>query len=484
MTVLSDSALATLAGVPVRVIRAIQRVESSGNPRAVRFETRLFRERTGITIEGTARSTFEQAYRVDARAAVESSSWGLYQVLGAALIRLFGSPAAGVQAFDADPRSVSDRLLVEWFRSRPRAQVAANESNWPELARLYNGSATSPWLGRFLSFLEPEQAVGLGIAGTLMLAGAGWAAFRLYKGLPVVPNLRGLGDAPGVLVEYETKPRAGRRPAPAICERLTVRVENQCQSKDSTCELRATARGTTGRTLARLVGWYSKRDKTPVTVEWASAIDGGDSLRISSLSEDLSGCGVGTRLYEAMAKAACELGRPMQSDKERFRSSDTFWRKQEAKGRAEWVGEDRSLFRPGDDRQARGQFVISDPCTHAGDLGDPRGYIRKPKPAKDYREAEFWREARQGDGVFKKGWSKESVDRAVAESLKRRAPAAPPSRRKGPPTDEEVRAYWAKVRAEQRAAQAPARPAPKRPEVDADEAHYVGAKHHTIRYGV
>jgi len=165
-----NSALAAQAGVPADVLSAIQKIESSGRANAVRFETRLFRERTGQTIEGSSRAVFEQAFRINARAAVESSSFGLYQVLGGALIRLYGSPEAGLRAFDANPARVSDQLLVAWFQSRPQAQEAAREGNWTELARLYNGSSTTPWLGRFQRALAEVRGGAGGIHPALGFA--------------------------------------------------------------------------------------------------------------------------------------------------------------------------------------------------------------------------------------------------------------------------------------------------------------------------
>lgn len=177
---MSDATLAAQAGIPVAVMRAIKAIESSGNPRAVRFETRLFARDAGITVEGHSRDAFERAFAIDPERAVTSTSWGLYQVLGRPLITLYGSPAAGVRAFDANPRDVSDRLLVEWFKSRPAARAAANNGDYRELARLYNGSSTSPWYGRFMEALG--AAGGVGGAGLTLAAAAGFAAWFYFRG--------------------------------------------------------------------------------------------------------------------------------------------------------------------------------------------------------------------------------------------------------------------------------------------------------------
>jgi hypothetical protein len=49
------------------------------------------------------------------------------------------------------------------------------------------------------------------------------------------------------------------------------------------------------------------------------------------------GCGVGTRLYEALAREACDRGVRLRSDSSRSTYSEGFWKKQEGKGRAEQV---------------------------------------------------------------------------------------------------------------------------------------------------
>jgi hypothetical protein len=163
-------------------MKAIRKIESSGNPRAVRFETRLFHEKTGTTIEGHARAQFEQASLANPVAAMESTSFGLYQVLGRALIELYGSPARGLAAFDANPRDVSDRLLVKWFQGRPAAREAANTGDYHELALRYNGSATSPWYTRFMLALEEVSTTGSGGLAAMFLAlGLGWAAWRVWR---------------------------------------------------------------------------------------------------------------------------------------------------------------------------------------------------------------------------------------------------------------------------------------------------------------
>jgi hypothetical protein len=53
------------------------------------------------------------------------------------------------------------------------------------------------------------------------------------------------------------------------------------------------------------------------------------------VANDLQRCGIGTQLYERLAKIACARGFNMASDTSRSRYSEGFWRKQRTKGRAQ-----------------------------------------------------------------------------------------------------------------------------------------------------
>ena len=147
------------AGIPGAVLEAFRRVESNGKPAAVRFEPHIFL-RLAPDLRGkvpytrakyvwstvsseTDRAAFDHAASLDAEAAVKATSWGLFQVLGSHLLDLYdGDPVAAVEAFDADPESVSDKLVAKWFAANPRARYAANKEpiDWHTLARCYNGS--------------------------------------------------------------------------------------------------------------------------------------------------------------------------------------------------------------------------------------------------------------------------------------------------------------------------------------------------------
>lgn len=160
---MTDQELATLAGIPLRLLLAIRSVESSGRTRAVRFEPHVFHRRTARrfttsqvpwTRSGrpgkeavsyvpseTNRAAFERAFRYDPTAAVQSSSWGAYQVLGEHLLSATGlDPARAVAAFDAEPERVGREMFVSWMRANENAQRYANALNIEALAEIYNGS--------------------------------------------------------------------------------------------------------------------------------------------------------------------------------------------------------------------------------------------------------------------------------------------------------------------------------------------------------
>ena len=160
---MTDQELATLAGIPLRLLLAIRSVESAGRVRAVRFEPHVFHRRTSNrfslsqvpwTRSGrpgkpavsyvpseTNRAAFERAFRYDPTAAVQSSSWGAYQVLGEHLLSVTGlDPTRAVAAFDAEPERISREMFVSWMRANANARRAANAGNIEALAAIYNGS--------------------------------------------------------------------------------------------------------------------------------------------------------------------------------------------------------------------------------------------------------------------------------------------------------------------------------------------------------
>ena len=153
-------------GIPVDLLSAFVLVESAGRPGAVRFEPHLAHRKLGdrarvipwspqsdqkkwsLVRAETNREAFDAALGMNddddwKEAIVESSSFGLFQVLGGALLRLFpGDPDEAVSAFDEDPEVISFALVADWFRRSPRG-LAAAKTDPPDIRRLvraYNGS--------------------------------------------------------------------------------------------------------------------------------------------------------------------------------------------------------------------------------------------------------------------------------------------------------------------------------------------------------
>ena len=239
----TDQELAESAGIPLRILLAIRAVESGGRTRAVRFEPHVFHARTGsnptcrnapsrcttaqiraaarpdylsaipwtpsgragrpsVSYVGseTNRAAFERAFRLDPAAAVRSTSWGEYQVLGGHLLSTQGgTPAQAVAAFDRDPASVGRAMLVSWFADDATSRALAQRGDVEALAERYNGS--QEWgvaLRRALERLpadlstvansttrvvtEHPVAAGAGLALGVTVLGAGAAfAWWAYK---------------------------------------------------------------------------------------------------------------------------------------------------------------------------------------------------------------------------------------------------------------------------------------------------------------
>jgi len=85
-----------------------------------------------------------------------------------------------------------------------------------------------------------------------------------------------------------------------------------------------------------------------LSVAWSSLLEGGENLT-GSRATDFRRCGVGPRLYEAVAEYACKNDLTMTSDRTLYPNSRAFWERQREKGRAEY------------DEKAR-RFVVIDAC--------------------------------------------------------------------------------------------------------------------------
>jgi hypothetical protein len=109
---------------------------------------------------------------------------------------------------------------------------------------------------------------------------------------------------------------------PALsCANLTIaRTHKSSYGDDVVIEARDAGRRQVGVIAANHIG-----DPLGLQVSWIKVDD------------RLHRCGVATRLYAAMAKAACDAGGVLSSDVLRKPAAEAFWRKQVAKGRARCV---------------------------------------------------------------------------------------------------------------------------------------------------
>jgi len=156
-------AAATL-GVDVATVRAVTEVEArgrgfldSGEP-VILFERHVFHRLTsglysarhpdisnatpgGYGPESQQHARLQKAAALDREMALQSASWGLFQIMG------FNHAAAGhptLQGFiNAMYRSEGAHLdaFVGFVRSEPAMHRALKARNWAEFARRYNGPA-------------------------------------------------------------------------------------------------------------------------------------------------------------------------------------------------------------------------------------------------------------------------------------------------------------------------------------------------------
>lgn len=134
-----------------RFLRALAFVESRNDPKAIRFEPHLFIRHTGKQVPYTGpgpshvraetdRAAMDHAFQLDPVEAIRCSSFGLYQELGSALLRIEANPQRALDAFDKDPEGTSARLVADYFRLNGRALLAAQRLDFTSFARFYNGA--------------------------------------------------------------------------------------------------------------------------------------------------------------------------------------------------------------------------------------------------------------------------------------------------------------------------------------------------------
>jgi hypothetical protein len=231
----TDAHLANDAGIPVPVLRAIRHVESGASPSAVRFEPHVYwRLKLGLSQRATGaqvaaaipsggqsqvpytpgptraasavgsetnRAAFNRAFAISPANAVRATSWGSYQVLGGHLLPMFGNDAnRAVQAFDASPAAVSERLIVAWMNANPVARVYARSLDFARFASRYNGCdmPCDLYAGRlraaYNTALPAWRAVEGAVGVATLQAWPSWAPWAIAGGIgTVVLGGAGLG---------------------------------------------------------------------------------------------------------------------------------------------------------------------------------------------------------------------------------------------------------------------------------------------------
>jgi len=152
-------------GVPVAAVKAVTEVESlgagflsDGRPKIL-FERHVFRKRLiekGISVQNTPsdivnaaaggyqggvkeHERLDRAAKIDRDAALESASWGLFQIMGYHW-KTLGYPTlqAFINAMYKDEASQLD-AFVRFVKADNRLLRAMKSQDWATFARIYNG---------------------------------------------------------------------------------------------------------------------------------------------------------------------------------------------------------------------------------------------------------------------------------------------------------------------------------------------------------
>lgn len=192
----------------VAAIRAVADVESSGSGFDMfsnikkRFEAHLFLRETGQSA-----SSYDTAYQINARAAIRSTSWGKFQVLGSNFKDAgYSSPEAMVANYKKSEQNQLDsfvRLIKAWGLTDE-----LQNRQWAAFARAYNGpryaenAYHTKMADRYQKYLaDPKQDLILGysqnsVLGSVVLVvliGGGYYAYQkgyLQKWLKSISNLK------------------------------------------------------------------------------------------------------------------------------------------------------------------------------------------------------------------------------------------------------------------------------------------------------
>jgi len=138
-------------GIPIPSIKAFHLVESSGNgfengKIKIQFEPSWFKKFTNILINNKVDiqkkewEAFNLAYAKNPNKAMESTSWGLMQVMGFHWKRL-GFKSVGEMVDFAKVSETNQLWLgLKFIQTDSRIYTALLQKNWAKVAYYYNGS--------------------------------------------------------------------------------------------------------------------------------------------------------------------------------------------------------------------------------------------------------------------------------------------------------------------------------------------------------
>jgi hypothetical protein len=160
----------------ITTLMAFIKVESGGSASAIRFECHKFRQYDKVNgksipctinkgdsfsrVHGeSGAKAFKKAYNLNKVAAIKSTSYGLFQVMGGYLLSgIMSDPAKALELFEKNPEDVSLQLLILWFsdpswgakaavsaRQINSADGATDQKHWKQLVSRYNGNGQVPY---------------------------------------------------------------------------------------------------------------------------------------------------------------------------------------------------------------------------------------------------------------------------------------------------------------------------------------------------
>lgn len=150
--------LASNAGWDYPVLRAIIEVESGGIGFAkdtgkiiIQFEPAWFRKKEPYTpsgkwsVNGVERQSqewiaFNEAFRINANAAMESTSVGMMQVMGFHYKTLGFNNVGEMWDFAKESEANQVELAIRFIKSNPKLDTAVKNKDFPTIAYYYNGS--------------------------------------------------------------------------------------------------------------------------------------------------------------------------------------------------------------------------------------------------------------------------------------------------------------------------------------------------------